>query len=55
MNMTHNHDTEDALESAVRDLFQSLSYEVINAYDEISGVNHMRQYRKSPLSMETKE
>ncbi|MCA9902744.1 MAG: type I restriction endonuclease subunit R [Anaerolineae bacterium] len=37
---TKNRDNEDALESAVMDLFQSLGYEVINAYDEISGVNH---------------
>lgn len=55
MNITYNRDNEDALEYAVKDLFQSLGYEVVNAYDEISGVNHMRQYRRSPLSMETKK
>lgn len=55
MNMTHSRDNEDALEYAVMDLFQSLGYEVVNAHDEISDVNHMRQYRRSPLSMETKK
>lgn len=38
--MSSNRDNEDAIESAVMDLFQSLGYEVVNAYDEISGVNH---------------
>lgn len=35
--MSRKPDSEDALESAVMDLLAALGYEVINAYDEISG------------------
>ncbi len=35
--MSQNPDSEDALESAVMDTLASLGYEVVNAYDEISG------------------
>lgn len=38
--MFRNPDSEVAIESAVMDLFESLGYEVVNDYNEISGVNH---------------
>lgn len=38
--MNSNRDSEDALEGATMELFESLGYEVVNAYDEISGVNY---------------
>lgn len=44
--MSYKHDSEDALESAVMDLFQSLGYEVVNAYDEIS---HPRRLGRDSL------